>query len=243
MYEATRDLLSAVQRGRRPDAAEALALAAEDDLPPLLDCASVLRDRAHPDIVTYSRKVFIPLTHLCRDVCHYCTFARPPRRGETAFMTPEQVLRVAQAGAAAGCKEALFTLGDKPELRYRAARENLEALGYGEHARLPRGHGEAGAGGDAAAAAPQSGCAEPRRPGRAACGLRLAGHDARERVRAALRQGRASLRLAGQAAGSTARDAPPGRRGGGAVHLRHPHRHWRNPGGADRGPARAPRFP
>ena len=130
MHEATRDLLSAVQRGRRPDAAEALALAAEDDLPPLLDCAAALRDRAHPDIVTYSRKVFIPLTHLCRDVCHYCTFARPPRRGETAFMTPDQVLRVAQAGAAAGCKEALFTLGDKPELRYRAARENLEALGF-----------------------------------------------------------------------------------------------------------------
>ena len=130
MHEATRDLLSAVQGGRRPDAAEALALAAEDDLAPLLDCAAALRDRAHPDIVTYSRKVFIPLTHLCRDVCHYCTFARPPRRGETAFMTPDQVLRVAQAGAAAGCKEALFTLGDKPELRYRAARENLEALGF-----------------------------------------------------------------------------------------------------------------
>ena len=130
MHEATRDLLSAVQGRRRPDAAEALALAAEDDLAPLLDCAAALRDRAHPDIVTYSRKVFIPLTHLCRDVCHYCTFARPPRRGETAFMTPDQVLRVAQAGAAAGCKEALFTLGDKPELRYRAARENLEALGF-----------------------------------------------------------------------------------------------------------------
>ena len=131
MHEATSDLLSAVQGGRRPDATEALALAAEDDLAPLLECAATLRDRAHPDIVTYSRKVFIPLTHLCRDVCHYCTFARPPRRGETAFMTPDQVLRVAQAGAAAGCKEALFTLGDKPELRYRAARENLEALGFG----------------------------------------------------------------------------------------------------------------
>ena len=130
MHDATRDLLEAVQGGHRPDAAEALALAAEDDLAPLLDCAAALRDRAHPDVVTYSRKVFIPLTHLCRDVCHYCTFARPPRRGETAFMTPEEVLRVAEAGAAAGCKEALFTLGDKPELRYRAAREGLEALGY-----------------------------------------------------------------------------------------------------------------
>ena len=130
MQGATRDLLEAVQGGRRPDAAEALALAAEDDLAPLLDCAAALRDQAHPDVATYSRKVFIPLTHLCRDVCHYCTFARPPRRGETAFMTPDEVLRVAEAGADAGCKEALFTLGDKPELRYRAAREGLEALGY-----------------------------------------------------------------------------------------------------------------
>ena len=130
MHETTRDLLSAVQGGHRPDAGEARALAAGDDLAPLLDCAAALRDRAHPDVVTYSRKVFIPLTHLCRDVCHYCTFARPPRRGEAAFMTPDAVLRMAEAGAAAGCKEALFTLGDKPELRYRAAREGLAALGH-----------------------------------------------------------------------------------------------------------------
>ena len=80
-------------------------------------------------VVTYSPKVFIPLTKLCRDVCHYCTFARPPRRGERAFMSEEEVLAVARAGAAAGCREALFTLGDKPELRYRAAREELAALG------------------------------------------------------------------------------------------------------------------
>ncbi|MDE0201922.1 MAG: 5-amino-6-(D-ribitylamino)uracil--L-tyrosine 4-hydroxyphenyl transferase CofH [Rhodospirillaceae bacterium] len=130
MRDTTRELLEAARDGHRPDAAAALVLAAEDNLAPLLDCAASLRDRAHPDVVTYSRKVFIPLTHLCRDVCHYCTFARPPRRGETAFMTPEEVLRVVEAGAAAGCKEALFTLGDKPELRYRAAREGLEALGY-----------------------------------------------------------------------------------------------------------------
>ncbi len=130
MHGATRDLLEAARSGHRPSAAEARALAAEDDLAPLLDCAAALRDRAHPDVVTYSRKVFIPLTHLCRDVCHYCTFARPPRRGEAAFMTPDEVLRVAEAGAAAGCKEALFTLGDKPEARYRAAREGLEALGH-----------------------------------------------------------------------------------------------------------------
>jgi FO synthase len=74
--------------------------------------------------------VFIPLTKLCRDVCHYCTFAQPPRKGATAFLTPDQVIEIARAGAAAGCKEALFTLGDKPELRYRAAREALAALGF-----------------------------------------------------------------------------------------------------------------
>jgi FO synthase len=80
-------------------------------------------------VVTYSPKVFIPLTKLCRDVCHYCTFAQPPRRGERAYMTTDEVLAVARAGAEAGCHEALFTLGDKPELRYRAAREELAALG------------------------------------------------------------------------------------------------------------------
>jgi len=80
-------------------------------------------------LVTYSPKVFIPLTKLCRDVCHYCTFARPPRRGERAYMSAEEVLAIARAGAAAGCHEALFTLGDKPELRYRAARAELAALG------------------------------------------------------------------------------------------------------------------
>jgi FO synthase len=80
-------------------------------------------------LVTYSPKVFIPLTKLCRDVCHYCTFAHPPRRGERAYMSGDEVLSVARAGADAGCHEALFTLGDKPELRYRAAREELAELG------------------------------------------------------------------------------------------------------------------
>jgi len=80
-------------------------------------------------LVTYSPKVFVPLTKLCRDVCHYCTFARPPRRGERAYLSTDEVLGVARAGVEAGCHEALFTLGDKPELRYRAAREELAALG------------------------------------------------------------------------------------------------------------------
>jgi FO synthase len=91
--------------------------------------ARALRDEGHGHLVTYSPKVFIPLTTLCRDVCHYCTFAHPPRRGERAYMSIDEVLAVARAGAAAGCREALFTLGDKPELRYRVAREELEALG------------------------------------------------------------------------------------------------------------------
>src|SRR5881398_3436059 len=99
---------------------------------PLEDfCAEArrVRDEGHGRLVTYSPKVFIPLTKLCRDVCHYCTFARPPRRGERAYLALDEVLEVARAGAAAGCKEALFTLGDKPELRYRAARDELAELG------------------------------------------------------------------------------------------------------------------
>jgi len=88
-----------------------------------------LRELGHGVLVTYSPKVFVPLTTLCRDVCHYCTFARPPRRGERAYLSLDEVLAIARAGAAAGCHEALFTLGDKPELRYRVAREELAALG------------------------------------------------------------------------------------------------------------------
>ncbi len=96
----------------------------------LMAHAAAKRDAAHGRLVSYSRKVFIPLTHLCRDVCHYCTFAKRPRAGHAAFMSADDVLAVARAGAAAGCTEALFTLGDKPELRYRAAREALAALGH-----------------------------------------------------------------------------------------------------------------
>jgi FO synthase len=92
--------------------------------------ARAARDAQRGQIVTYSPKVFVPLTKLCRDVCHYCTFAHPPRRGERAYMSIDEVLEVARAGERAGCREALFTLGDKPELRYRAAREELKALGF-----------------------------------------------------------------------------------------------------------------
>src|SRR5437763_11462205 len=95
----------------------------------LMAAARAVREVERGRLVTYSPKVFIPLTKLCRDVCHYCTFARPPRRGERAYMTIDEVLEVARAGVAAGCHEALFTLGDKPEVRYRAARDELEQLG------------------------------------------------------------------------------------------------------------------
>ena len=102
-----------------------LALADVRDTAALMRDAAQLRDARFGSVMTYSRKVFIPLTHLCRDSCHYCTFAQPPRRGQAAYMTPEDVLAVARAGARVGATEALFTLGDKPELRYAAARDAL----------------------------------------------------------------------------------------------------------------------
>ncbi len=95
----------------------------------LMAAAAEQRDAGKGDIVTYSRKVFIPLTELCRDVCHYCTYAKTPRRLDKAFLLPEDVLRIAAAGKAAGCREALFTLGDKPEQRYPTARKALRELG------------------------------------------------------------------------------------------------------------------
>ena len=109
-------------------AAEAFELV-EEPWEGLAGEARRLRELGHGGLVTYSPKVFIPLTKLCRDVCGYCTFARPPRRGERAFIGEDEVLEVARAGATAGCREALFTLGDKPELRYRVARDELAALG------------------------------------------------------------------------------------------------------------------
>ena len=99
-------------------------------LPDLMAQAARLRDEGHGARVTYSRKVFIPLTRQCRDVCHYCTFARPPAKGERCFLQPDEVLDIARRGAAASCKEALFTLGEKPELRWRQARDELDQLGF-----------------------------------------------------------------------------------------------------------------
>lgn len=96
----------------------------------LIAKAAALRDAGHGRLHSYSPKVFIPLAQLCRDVCHYCTFAHPPRRGQANYLTPDQVLAIAKAGKQAGCTEVLFTLGDKPELRYQAARDELALRGH-----------------------------------------------------------------------------------------------------------------
>ena len=96
----------------------------------MMEAAEAMTVAAHGRRVTYSRKVFIPLTKLCRDVCHYCTFATTPARAGEAYLGREEVLAIARAGAAAGCREALFTLGDRPEARYAAAREALSGLGH-----------------------------------------------------------------------------------------------------------------
>jgi FO synthase len=99
-------------------------------LPDLLAAAQALGREGHGNVISYSRKVFIPLTRLCRDVCGYCTFATTPRQAGAAYLSPDEVLAIARAGRAAGCREALFTLGDKPELRYAAARTALRKLGH-----------------------------------------------------------------------------------------------------------------
>ncbi|MEV6690208.1 bifunctional FO biosynthesis protein CofGH [Micromonospora sp. NPDC051196] len=123
--------------GRALDVEEASALltARGAALDELLDIAGAirdagLRDAGRPGVVTYSKKVFIPLTRLCRDRCHYCTFATVPHRLPAAFLDRDEVLEIARAGAAQGCKEALFTLGDRPEERWPAARQWLDERGY-----------------------------------------------------------------------------------------------------------------
>ena len=105
-------------------------LASEAPLDWLMTEASRLRDLGHGNRISYSRKVFIPLTRLCRDVCRYCTFSASPSQVPAPFLSPEQVLDIARAGARAGCHEALFTLGDQPEARWPQARAALDAMGY-----------------------------------------------------------------------------------------------------------------
>jgi FO synthase len=120
-----------VLAGHLPERDDALALARIVDLAPLLSVAAEIRDAAFGDRVTYSRKAFLPLTQLCRDVCHYCTFAKAPRNVQRAYMSADEVVATMHRAKTLGCKEALFTLGDKPELRYAAARDALRELGFG----------------------------------------------------------------------------------------------------------------
>ena len=98
-------------------------------LPSLLAAARAAKERFKPGVVTYSRKVFIPLTNLCRDYCGYCTFRRDPGDPGAHTMTPDEVLKVARAGEKLGCTEALFSLGDKPELLFPQMRDTLRHLG------------------------------------------------------------------------------------------------------------------
>jgi FO synthase len=129
MNQAAAAAFAAVEAGHRLSHEQALALARCDDLPLLTALAEQLCLAGYGTNVSFSKKVFIPLTRLCRDVCHYCTFARAPNAHEPHFLSHDAVLAIARAGQTVGCKEALFTLGDQPELRYAAARDALAALG------------------------------------------------------------------------------------------------------------------
>ena len=121
---------SIADRGLSREEACALIQCEDAELPELLQAARAAKERFKPGLVTYSRKVFIPLTNLCRDYCGYCTFRRDPGEPGAHTMTPEEVLAVAQQGERMGCTEALFSLGEKPELLFAEMRETLQALGY-----------------------------------------------------------------------------------------------------------------
>ena len=134
---AMRRALARARDGKSLDPAEATVLlhARGEQLAELLGYAARTRDAGleaagRPGVITYSKKVFIPLTRLCRDRCAYCTFVTVPGRLDSPYLSPDQVLDIARQGAALGCKEALFTLGDRPEARWRQAREWLDAHGY-----------------------------------------------------------------------------------------------------------------
>src|SRR5271166_2218034 len=113
-----------------PEIAVQLLTCDEEILPELLATARALKEQFRPGVITYSRKVFIPLTNLCRDYCGYCTFRRDPGEPGAHTMTPEEVLAVVQQGEKLGCTEALFSLGDKPEMLFPEMRGSLQRLGY-----------------------------------------------------------------------------------------------------------------
>jgi 2-iminoacetate synthase ThiH len=184
-------------------ASEKIERWAKAPLPTLMAEAARLRDLGHGQVVSYSRKVFIPLTRLCRDTCRYCTFVRGPRGVPSAYLSPDEVLTIARAGVDAGCREALFTLGDKPELKYEAARLALARLGYKTTIDYLAAM--------CALVLRETGLLPHANPGderggycRAPPGVGVAGRDAGECVAAAWRARRAASRLPRQGAG----DAP-----------------------------------
>ena len=226
--------------------ASVLLAARGEQLDELLAAASRVRDAGladagRPGVVTYSRKVFMPLTRLCRDRCHYCTFATVPHRLPAAFLERDEVLEIARAGAAAGCKEALFTLGDRPEERWPAAREWLEERGYHSTLEYVRAC--------AIAVLEETGLLPHLNPGvmsweeltrlkpvAPSMGMMLETTATRLWSRA----GRAALRQPGQGAGRPAAGAHRRRAGRRAVHHRHPHRDRGDAGRAGRVAVRDP---
>ena len=124
--------LRELRHGAALDPVTAVKLLQCDDelLPELLAAARELKETHHPGVITYSRKVFLPLTNLCRDYCGYCTFRRDPGEPGAHTMTPDEVLSVAREGEKLGCTEALFSLGDRPEALFPEMRETLRRLGY-----------------------------------------------------------------------------------------------------------------
>ena len=192
--------------------------------------------------ITYSRKVFIPVTHLCRDNCHYCTFVTVPGKlraqGAGMYLEPDEILDIARRGAELGCKEALFTLGDRPEDRWPEARRVARRTGLRLHAVLRSGDGDPGAGGNRAVAAPEPGRDELVGDVAAQAGGAVHGHDAGDDVAAAVRDERAcALRQPGQRPGGATAHAH--RRGPVVhpVHHRSAGRHRGDAGRARRHPA------
>ena len=130
MSDLTHPLLNRAYSGANLSAEEIYLLAGNAPLADLTRCAEAMTLQGHGRLLSYSRKVFIPLTRLCRNRCGYCTFATAPKKLPSPYLTPKQVLDIARDGASAGCREALFTLGERPELRYPQAQEALETMGY-----------------------------------------------------------------------------------------------------------------
>jgi FO synthase len=135
LLETARSFESALKEGASNgtlsrESALNLLRASDDNLAALLAAARATKERFKPGVITYSRKVFLPLTNLCRDYCGYCTFRRDPGEPGAHTMTPEEILKVVREGENLGCTEALFSLGDKPELLFPEMRETLRSLGY-----------------------------------------------------------------------------------------------------------------